>query len=404
MKFRVLFKMQKTTFSLNILHEVDEEILARFERFGMDKHKVREYLQRNVHNSTTTTYYLWLKKKLINGGTIVTAAMMQQQQAKQVSSSQKQPLRLLLPQTSNPTSNAFINKDSNRIIVANPRPVNMPATLTISPKNREAGRQLAEQGTQKSGLSKYKIDRRCFESPSLPKIAESKSEEDEQEQPDALLMTKFTLPVKKLLLIPVFHSPKNQMDRLEEETSAHSQIKLDRLIEADPDIARMNRLRKDASGKQSYDNKKSTASQSNSLANSKKSRLQGDLKKLSAVVKVGIAGKAKAETRSTSNSRDKVSKIKSFDVMLEKNSARKTSNPSFQSSSTEEQPLTKSFAGLLQPKEDIRRIRNPFALDMISDMTPRQILLAIVEAGKRHNITTNLKVVLHNQRDPTKFS
>jgi hypothetical protein len=400
MKFRVLFKMQKCTFSLNILQDIDEEILLRFEKFGMDKLKVRDYLQRNIHNSTTTTYYLWLKKKLINGGTIVTAAMMQQQQAKQLMLSQKQPLRLLLPQTSNPTSNAFINKDTNRIIVANPRPVNMPTSFTMSPKNKEIVRPSVEQRVQKTSLGKYKIDKRCFESPSLPKIAESRTEDDEQEQPDVLLRTKFASPVKKLLLIPVRHPAKSLMDRAEEETSVPSQIKLDRLIEADPDVARMNRLRKDASGKHSYDNKKSTAAQSNSLANSKKSRLQGDLKKLTSVVKAGIAGKAKAETRSTSNSRDRVSKMKSFDVLLEKNSARKTSNPSFQSSSTEEQPLTKSFAGLMQAKEDAKRIRNPFALDLISDMTPRQIHLAILEAGKRHNIATTVKVTRHNQRDP----
>lgn len=394
--------MQKTTFSLNILQEIDEEILMRFERFGIEKQKVRDYLHRNVHNSTTTTYYLWLKKKLTNGGTIVTAAMLQQQQAKQAPNSQKQPLRLIQPQTSNP-SNAFINKDTTRIIVANPRPVNMPTSYTLSPKNRDVLRLSFEQKTYKATITTNRIDRNWFESPLLPKVTESKNESDEQEQPDSFLRSKFASPVKKLNLIPIRHPAKKLMDKIEEESSHHTLIRLERLIEADPDLARMNKLKKDASGKHSYDNKKSTTALSNSLGNSNKSRVQGDLKKLTSAAKVGITGKAKAETRSTSDSREKVSKIKSFDMLLEKNSMRKVSNPSFQSSSTEEQPMTKSFAGLGQYKDtDIKRTRNPFALDLISDMSPGQILLAIIEAGKRHNIATAVKVRCRDPRDRIK--
>lgn len=402
MKFRVLFKMQKTTFSLNILEEIDEEILGKFERFGIDKQKVREYLQRNLHNSTTTTYYLWLRKKLIAGGTIVTAAMLQQQ-AKQLAASQKPPLRLLAPQTPNP-SNAFINKDPSRLVAVNPKPVNLPSGSAVSPKNREAVRAHFEPKPAKATLGRYKMDKRWFDSPSLPKMADPRPEEEEAEQSDTRLRDRFVSPARKLHLISVRPATRHLMDLPEEDASTPCPVLLDRLAETDPDAARMTQLRKDASSKNSSYNKKSTAALSNSLAHSKKSKLEGDLKKLTSVVKAGIASKAKAETRSTSNSREKVSKIKSFDVFLEKNSVRKVSNPSFQSSSTEEQPLTKSFVGLAQREADIRRIRSPFALDLASEMSPRQILLAIVEAGKRHNIATAVKVATRNPRGPTRSS
>ena len=37
MKLRVLFKMQKNTFSLNVLEDLDEDILTRLEKMNIDR-------------------------------------------------------------------------------------------------------------------------------------------------------------------------------------------------------------------------------------------------------------------------------------------------------------------------------------------------------------------------------
>ncbi len=80
--------MQKNTFSLNVLEEVDEEILNRLERMNIDKKQARKFITSNQHNTVTTTYYLLLKQKLMNGGTIVTMEMLAKQQAQQQQLSQ----------------------------------------------------------------------------------------------------------------------------------------------------------------------------------------------------------------------------------------------------------------------------------------------------------------------------
>ena len=76
MKLRVLFKMQKNTFSLNVLEDLDEDILMRLEKMNIDRNQARKFITTNQHNTVTTTYYLLLKQKLINGGSIVTAEML----------------------------------------------------------------------------------------------------------------------------------------------------------------------------------------------------------------------------------------------------------------------------------------------------------------------------------------
>jgi hypothetical protein len=77
--------MQKHTFSLNVLEEVDEEILSRFDKMNIDKRQARKYIQSNQHNTVTTIYYLLLKQKLKTGGTIVTASMLGKQAGESVS-------------------------------------------------------------------------------------------------------------------------------------------------------------------------------------------------------------------------------------------------------------------------------------------------------------------------------
>jgi hypothetical protein len=65
--------MQKNTFSLNVLDDIDEEILNQLQTMNIDKKQAAKCVSSNQHNTITTTYYLLLKQKLMRGGTIVTA-------------------------------------------------------------------------------------------------------------------------------------------------------------------------------------------------------------------------------------------------------------------------------------------------------------------------------------------
>lgn len=101
--------MQKNTFSLNVLEDVDEEILIRLEKMNIDKKQARKFITTNQHNTVTTTYYLLLKQKLMGGGAIVSAEMLSKMQGQQLSQAPaisappmntppgRQPLRLNSP-------------------------------------------------------------------------------------------------------------------------------------------------------------------------------------------------------------------------------------------------------------------------------------------------------------------
>ena len=105
--------MQKNTFSLNVLEDVDEEILGRLERMHIDKRQARKFISSNQHNTITTTYYLLLKQKLLAGGSITTG----QNETRSISPTIGQPQKVLrlIPQENRSHTQEVKNPIANQL-------------------------------------------------------------------------------------------------------------------------------------------------------------------------------------------------------------------------------------------------------------------------------------------------
>lgn len=372
--------MQKNTFSLNVLEEVDEELISRMEKMNIDKKQARKFINTNQHNSITTTYYLLLKQKLMNGGKIMTAEMI----AAQNSKPNKPGLKLIANREgTRPAVNSMV-KSGNTSYGNSPR----------SKKEVKQGLELRNPAPPSgSSLLKYKLLRENFiQLPTLlpsPTPLDQESEIKEIDNYGTGLQYSIS-PMKKLSLI--YHKPNRyKLDQPEKDDGEHFPNDQNALVE----IETVNQAKQtQKSDKSQSVNKKSTAALSGSAVNSKMSNIYLNLKKYTSKTKTpGVSGRSKGETKSNSNSRGKVNLMKSLDFTLGKNSNRKISNPSFQSSSTEEQAVTRSFVVTNSKDSEIRRVRNPFSFDLITEIHPNDLVKSMILIGKTNNFICTPRVV-----------
>jgi len=384
LKLRMLFKMQKTVYSLHQLSGLDEETLARLELQGVDRELLRDQLQRNLHNSATATYYLYLKKKLASGGTIVTAEMLQR--LKDAAKPNPKPL-LRLVSTGTPTAPApQASKDRSRL--TSPGRRFEVSAVAPSPKSFAGPRLQLLQKPAKASMAPYRISSRWFESPTLPEAVQASQETDQKELPDARQKSGLRLSIKWPHLLAASPASRRLADVPEVDTSSHKPISLGLLREADPDACLANRLDSTATTSQL----KAATPASQSIAMAETDRLRPSRNQL-AVGKRAAADTLKT-TRTNSLSRENLRKLRSFDSSLEKWSLRKTSNTSFRAATQKDaEPVQRFLDPSRRTATHPRKTRNPFALDLTSHLPANDLLEALLAAGLSHGLAAESKVL-----------
>lgn len=123
----------------------------------------------------------------------------------------------------------------------------------------------------------------------------------------------------------------------------------------------------------------------------------------SSKVESATSKRSKGSTKSSSHSREKITFMRTYDASEKwaAGTSRKISNPSFQSTSAEDSN-TKSLAIIKRGKEnEIRKTRNPFSLDFITEKDPTEILKEVVANLRAEKIPSISKVERDNHRGRT---
>ena len=137
---------------------------------------------------------------------------------------------------------------------------------------------------------------------------------------------------------------------------------------------------------------------------SKMSNIYMNLKRFTSSSKVESTSskRSKGSTKSSSHSREKITFMRTYDTgdRSAVGTARKISNPSFQSTSAEDSQ-TKSLLGIKRPGKDteIRKTRNPFSLDVITEKDPIELLKDISANLKTEKLSSIHKVGLVHSGD-----
>jgi hypothetical protein len=409
--------MQKKTFSLNVLDEVDEEILSRLEQMNIDKRQARKCILSNQHNTVTTTYYLLLKQKLLNGGTIITAQMM----GRQVSASPQLQLRELKdtsikPHVSSPT------------VPKKPTPTSViggGGLFQYSPAST----------SRREGLSKYKFAKILEEDmkskitvnakPTVKQPLQLKRtlllnlDSDPVEEPNCPPI-KTNSPIKQLYL-GYNRRTTDKPDVLDTETSIHASPKAPKTSDLEdvvkpsilPSSIRSSKYTLASTNTKRFVLPSSSAcitptGQSgapgrDSIGKVKESNIYLNIQKLTSSSKAStISGRSKNESKSNSVSRDRTSIMKSLDLVLDRSAAtyRKTSNHSLKSSIMEDSSLSLKAQSFLNPQsittnsteQAVRKSKTAFSLDLVTEIQPKEIIAALTSQLKNLNINYLQKV------------
>lgn len=498
--------MQKNTFSLNVLEEIDEEILSRLEHMNIDRRQARKYIIANQHNTVTTTYYLLLKQKLMTGGKIVTGEILGNpyqvatEGQPEVSTGpvsqpvQKNVLRLTSQgervSTKPPTAYSPKSSITHNESVTNQRPSDTskrqvsrevsPNTnkqpqakvepIVITSKKRtdqtiEAPQVPSEyyrvegQRQEKEGVKQKEIYNSA--PPTMEKLEElAKQSRKSSNQPkvvdtrenksDLIMTVKVEAEVvfrnSFIEFAQVDSSPEGKTSNRSSMYPSDSQRKLNdtdreqnllRVTSAGSTIkslaTTMNKYSKTGKpsavsavqGKfattfntdrknshEANDNERSLDShraqlkmdqQPRKLSTPKVNNIYKNLKRFTSISSKidgnhSFSKKTKGTTKSSSQSREKKSFMRTIDIGRDRSAARttrKVSNPSFQTASTEDKekprPLI-AFKPTNQDQSEPKKIRNPFSLDMISESNPIDLVRELQAMLKKQKLITTTKV------------
>lgn len=515
--------MQKNTFSLNVLEEVDEEILSRLERMNIDKKQARKYITGNQHNTVTTTYYLLLKQKLMAGGKIVTADMAQRHQIVPQTEEPKlqqpkvdlkimnptplkTPLRLI-PQGSRP------EPATHSAVIADPNPkpnivsenIQHPAPAVTTQPNRQVSREVSPkaakamikpiapivisskktatqspqttqggQGTssplptdhKKQGIftssppELYPSTQSDFKPVISSKIVKSEKEsfihQEEAEGAIPNVQVEVETLSRKSIVEVTSTVCKSDITK-KNPSSSRASVKLGETKGSDThdsEIDGTNLGKYSTSGsnnvksltntmnKYSRANKvnvievdknhcnklfevperKSSQGQASELENSigfssvkqktqvsdykgkgaKASNIYKNLQRCTVISKrdSSFSKRSKGTTKSSSHSREKCSFLKTFEGSHERSlvaTARKISNPSFQSPNGEDgSKRSLGFKHSNQESAEIRKSRNPFGLDLVTEAHPRDLMRELIASLKKERLASLVKVWFFN--------
>lgn len=426
--------MQRNTFSLNVLEDMDEEILARMEKMSFDVSQARKCIQANQHNTITTTYYLLLKQKLMDGGTIVTAQML----GKQVS---QNPPPVMQPAQQHtqylhtvgasriPPSRVSYSPDYGKLMVdiMKSGKVSPRSQTSTSQNNSSLYQPLTYQQSPSAihsppprhsfieapahprpvGLLKYKADKAIHDEikvfplrATATKITTMSLESDIAEMPN-IGPVRHNSAIKQLLL-GYSRYAKDKPDIPENESSANQQLKPHKVAENElinlSVLGSKNKIQITSAQSSIREIKKTNTPKS---SKPKASNIYLNIKKLTASSKAtSTSGRSKNESKSSSISREKIKMMKSIDLVLDRSSGttRKTSNPSLQSSLVEDSHA-KSFIVTTHPEQEARKSRNAFSLDYITEFNPKDIMREILLQLKKSKLNFTIKVGIRTDQD-----
>jgi hypothetical protein len=494
--------MQKNTFSLNVLEEIDEEILSRLEQMNIDRRQAKKYIIGNQHNTVTTTYYLLLKQKLMAGGKIITSettatqSQLADDQSKSKAVTQtvhKSPLRLVsqadrhqvkaiaispknsirqidgnliqrvsggkrqVSRETSPNNTKPVPARIDPIVILSKRreeQLNLPGVVIVNrPQNVQKEEifssaplgphhQAAQpENIQKSDNQGVGIEQRIPEI-FISQVIEAK--EHVKVEAEIVSRNSFieytqidSIPESKLSnrssVLPSDSQIKIQDTDREQNllrvTSAGSTIKslattmnkYSKIAKPNGSSENPNRFTKtfDTERKNSQDGAENEKSIDSSILKSRREQqtrkestpkvnnIYKNLKRFTSISsKVGnysFSNKSKGTTKSSSQSREKKSFMRTIDGGQDRSNAataRKVSNPSFQSSSTEDQ-RQRSFIAFKPTNQDPtepRKIRNPFSLDLIWEGCPKDLIRDLQASLKKQRLTISTKVALYLHR------